>query len=452
MSKHYGLLLMSYKELERANVLEQVQQGRLSQTMASKKLGLSSRHISRLLKSYRERGAISLISKQRGARSNHAFTPSLKETIMATIKASYSDFGPTFASEKLLERDGLKVSKETVRCWMIESGLRVESPRQQKRAYQQRQRRLRMGELVQIDGSFHDWFEGRAESCCLIVFIDDATSKLLALRFVPRETTEAYVSTAHGYFKRYGRPLAFYSDKHSIFRINTPEVAKSTGKTQFSRAMTELGIELICAHSPQAKGRVERANGTLQDRLIKELRLAGISNIDEANAFVPSFIEKHNQRFGITPALDEDAHRQDMPNDDLLNLIFSHQEDRILSKNLEISYQNKIYQIQSDTQSYTMRKSAVKVCEHTCGKIIILYKGHSLDFKVFDKNNRPAAIIEAKDINPTINALIKKVPPKAEHPWRKYAQIAIANKAGKIGASPHIPTGPKGLSAVAKGF
>lgn len=451
MSKHYGLLLMNHKELERINVLEQVTEGRVSQVMASKKLGVSSRHISRMLVEYKRHGAGALISKRRGAKSNNAFGPAFKDTVMGIVKAQYHDFGPTLASEKLLERDGFKVSKETVRCWMIEAGLHTQSPRKQKRVYQQRQRRLRLGELVQIDGSFHDWFEGRAEACCLIVFIDDATSRIMALHFAPRETTNAYTATARGYFSRHGRPLAFYSDKHSIFRINTPEVTSSTGKTQFGRAMEELGIELICAHSPQAKGRVERANGTLQDRLIKELRLANICSMDQANAFLPLFIEKYNKKFAIAPALAENAHRQDMPDKDLLNLIFSHQEERTLSKNLELSYQNKIYQIQSDTQSYAMKKSVVQVCEHACGKIVILYKGHSLDFKIFDKNNRPTVIVDTKDINPTLNAIVRKTKPKNDHPWKKYARIAVVNKMTKIGVSSHIPTGSTGLSAVMKG-
>ena len=451
MSKHYGLLLMSHNEIERVNVLEQVLQGRLSQITASKQLGVSSRHVSRLFIKYKQGGASALISKKRGTKSNRALAPEFKEAAMGIVQADYHDFGPTFASEKLLELNDLKLSKETLRLWMIEAGLRTQSPRKQKRPHQQRQRRLREGELVQIDGSFHDWFEGRAESCCLIVFIDDATSNIMALHFAPRETTHAYFTTAQDYFKRSGRPLAFYSDKHGIFRINTPEAEKSTGHTQFGRAMNELGVELICAHSPQAKGRVERANGTLQDRLIKELRLAKISSIEEANAFIPSFIEKHNQRFGVSPALNENAHRKDIPSDEILSLIFSHQEERKVSKNLELSYQNKIYQIQSATQSYTMRNSIVKVCKLMCGEIIILYKGHVLEFKVFDKNNRPASIVGSKEINASIDALVKKSKPKATHPWRQYAKVAARNKIAKANASPHIPTGPTGLSAVMNG-
>lgn len=432
MSKHYGLLLMSQVELERTKVIEEVLSGRLSQISAGKRLDISTRHVSRLIKAYKLFGAAGLISKQRGAAGNRGFKPLFKALVIATVKENYSDFGPTFAAEKLLERDKLKINKETLRGWMVESGLRIVKPRKEKRVYQQRQRRLRFGELTQIDGSFHDWFEGRAEACCVIVFIDDATSKIVAIHFAPRETTVAYFTAATGYFSRYGRPLAFYSDKHSIFRVNIPEAITGSGKTQFGRAMEDLGIELICAHSPQAKGRVERANGTLQDRLIKELRLANISSIEAANEFVPSFIEKHNQRFAKLPALTEDASRQSLPDADILSLIFSHQEDRILSKNLELSYQNTIYQIKTASPSYAMRKASVRICEHMCGKISILYKGHQLAFEVFDKGNQPAEIVCAKNINQIVTAIIKKPKVTNNHPWKKYVQIAVAIKNEKL--------------------
>jgi len=443
MDNHYGLLLMSHQELERIKVIEQVLSGKLSQIIAGKKLDITSRHVSRLVKKYEQDGASGLISKQRGAEGNRGFPPSFKALVIATVKANYPDFGPTFAAEKLLERDQLKVNKETLRGWMIESGLRVANPRKEKRVYQQRQRRHRFGELTQIDGSFHDWFEGRAEACCAIVFIDDATSKIVTIHFAPRETTVAYFTAATSYFKRYGRPLAFYSDKHSIFRVNIPEAETGTGKTQFGRAMKDLDIELICAHSPQAKGRVERANGTLQDRLIKELRLANISSIEAANAFTPSFIEKHNQRFAKPPALTEDANRQSLPDAEILSLIFSHQEDRILSKNLELSYQNTIYQIKTATPSYAMRKASVRVCEHMCGKISILYKGHQLAFEVFDKANQPTEIVCAKDINQKINTIIKKPKVTNNHPWKKYFQMAIAVKNEKLESRTTYPQGPQ---------
>jgi len=443
MSKHYGLLLMSHQELERIKVIERVLLGELSQIMAGKKLGITSRHVSRLIKKYEQDGASGLISKQRGAAGNRGFSPSFKALVIETVKANYSDFGPTFAAEKLLEREHLKVNKETLRGWMIESGLRVANPRREKRVYQQRPRRHRFGELTQIDGSYHDWFEGRADACCVIVFIDDATSKIVAIHFAPRETTIAYFAAATSYFNRYGRPLAFYSDKHSIFRVNISEAETGTGKTQFGRAMQDLDIELICAHSPQAKGRVERANGTLQDRLIKELRLANISSIEAANAFAASFIEKHNQRFAKPPALADDAHRKSLPDAEILSLIFSHQEDRILSKNLELSYQNTIYQIKTATPSYAMRKASVKVCEHMSGKISILYKGHQLAVEVFDKANQPTEIVCAKDINQKVNTIIKKFKVSKDHPWKKSYKMAIAVKNENLESRTTYPQGPQ---------
>jgi transposase len=437
MGTNYGLLLMSHQELGRIKVIEDVLAGRLSQILAGKKLDISVRQVSRLVKKYAQDGPPGLLSKRRGARGNRGFSPSFKSLVMERVKEKYSDFGPTFAAEKLLEHEQLKVNKETLRGWMIEAGLRAANPKKEKRVYQQRQRRPRFGELIQIDGSFHDWFEGRSETCCAIVFIDDATSKIVAIHFTPRETTVAYFTAATSYFNRYGRPLAFYSDKHNIFRVNIPEAVSGTGKTQFGRAMQDLDIELICAHSPQAKGRVERANGTLQDRLIKELRLANISTIEAANAFVPSFIEKHNQRFAKPPALAEDANRQELPEPEILSLIFSHQEERILSKNLELSYQNTIYQIKKKTSSYAMRKASVTVCEHIDGKISILYKGHQLEFEIFDKTNQPAEIVSVKDINQKVNSIIKNTKQPRNHPWRK--QYLSAPRADKSRVNHYIP-------------
>lgn len=295
-----------------------------------------------------------------------------------------------------------------------------------------------------MDGSFHDWFEGRAEGCCAIVFIDDATSKIVAIHFAPRETTVAYFTAATNYFNCYGRPVAFYSDKHSIFWVNISDAETGIGKTQFGRAMEDLDIELICAHSPQAKGRVERANGTFQDRLIEELRLANISSMEAGNAFAPSFIEKHNQWFAKSPALSEDAHPQSLPGADILSLIFSHQEDRILSKKLELSYQNIIYQIKTTTPSYAMRKASVKVCEHMSGKISILYKGHQLAFEVFDKANQPTEIVCAKDINQKVNAIIKKLKVSNNPPWKKSYKMAIAVKNEKLESRSTYPQGPQG--------
>ena len=247
------------------------------------------------------------MSGHQGRRSNNAIAPAVKAAALELIRTRYVDFGPTLAHEKLVELHGFGVSVETVRQWMIEAGLWRVKPRRVVRVHQRRPRRACLGELVQADGSDHAWFEARGPRCTLIVYVDDATSRLLALRFVPSESTQAYMQTLREYLHEHGRPVALYTDKHGIFRVNHAE--RNGGLTQFTRALRTLDIEPIHAHSPQAKGRVERANGTLQDRLVKELRLRGIGDIHTANAFLPRFMADYNARFAIEPASALDAHR-----------------------------------------------------------------------------------------------------------------------------------------------
>jgi hypothetical protein len=232
--------------------------------------------------------------------------------------------------------------------------------------HQLRERRPRLGELVQIDGSPHDWFEGRAPKCTLLVFVDDATSRLMYLQFVEAETTFNYFAGVRSYITAFGKPLAFYSDKFGVFRVNMPNPLSGTGLTQFGRALKELDIELICAHSPQAKGRVERANQTLQDRLTKELRLGGISSLEQANAYLPEFIAAYNKRFAVAPRSTESAHRSLSKGADL-DRILTLCERRTLSKNLTLSYNNVIYQIKTKRCAYTMRQAHVEVRERHPG-------------------------------------------------------------------------------------
>ncbi len=254
-----GLFTMSTEELERLEVIRKVVDKRLTQAVASRQVGVTVRQIKRLVKKYRDYGAKGLISKQRGQISNHKYTADKIEAIKELVKKHYYDFGPKFATEKLQEHHGIKVSKETLRQWMIEWGLWKAKRQKEALRHPQRARRDCLGELVQIDGSPHDWFEGRGPKCCLLVAIDDATSRLCSLHFEPSETTAGYFKLMSKYINQYGIPLATYSDRHGIFRINLPNASEDT-ETQFGRASRELGIEVICARSPEAKGRVERAN------------------------------------------------------------------------------------------------------------------------------------------------------------------------------------------------
>ena len=294
-----------------------------------------ARQIRRLKAAYSSKGAKGLLSKKRGQPGNHQLPLALKELCITLISQNYSDFRPTLATEKLAECHNLHVSRETVRQWMIEANLWTPRDERLKRAYQPRYRRECHGELVQIDGSQHRWFEERASKCTLLVYIDDATSQLMNLYFTQVESTFTYFEATKQYLLKHGKPVAFYSDKHSTFRTNKKGELGGDGITQFGRALNELNIDIICANSCQAKGRVERANQTLQDRLVKELRLRGISTIEDANAYASEFIKDYNRRFGKPPKSDHDAHRPLQTNEDLKE-IFSWQEERTLSHNLTV--------------------------------------------------------------------------------------------------------------------
>src|SRR5487761_2735230 len=272
-----GGLWMSTKERERSHVIRQTQEGHLSQRAASERLGIGVRQVKRLVRLWKQHGDAGLVSGQR-------------DRIEGLLAEKYPDFGPTLAAEKLSEREGITVSAETVRQMQIALGLWRPKKRRQARVFRLRERRPRFGELIQIDGSPHAWFEDRGPRCTLIVFIDDATSRLTALHFAPAETTRAYLEALRGHVLAHGRPLAFYSDRHGIFRVNAKDAASGDGKTEFGRVAERLGIEPIHALTPQAKGRVERANQTLQDRLVKEMRLRGIATMAAAAAYLPVFM------------------------------------------------------------------------------------------------------------------------------------------------------------------
>ena len=416
---------MSNKELDRLEVVQHVVSKRLTQCQAGYDLGISARQVRRLVRRYRCEGKSGLVSRRRGKPGHNRLASDTRDQAVALVREHYTDFGPTLASEKLNQLHQLKISRESLRQLMIGAGLWVVKRRKQKRVFQMRDRRSRFGELVQIDGSPHDWFEGRSEPCTLLVFIDDATSKLLYLRFVPAETTPAYMEALQRYLHTWGRPVSFYSDRHSIFRINTEEPVAGNGLTQFGRALDTLDIEGIHARTPQAKGRVERANQTLQDRLVKEMRLRKINTLDEGNAFVPEYMEMHNERFAVRPRSDENAHRKILHNEREIELILAHQKQRSLSKNLICQHENTLYQIISTRQKYTLRNARVTVCELTTGEIVILYKGNELSYNALSKGERPAAVEDEKSLNQRVDvackaqARRKRWKPQPDHPWRK---------------------------------
>jgi transposase len=407
---------MSKKELTRIEVLKRVEEKRLKQREAAGMLGISQRHVRRLLRAYRLGGEGGLISKRRGKPSNNQLNEQVKQGAIDLIYRQYHDFGPTLAHEKLTEKHGMALSVETVRKLMIREGLWKPKKAKQLVVHQMRVRRACYGELVQLDGSPHRWFEERGEVCNLLVFIDDATGKLMELYFTPGETTFGYFAATQRYLSRYGKPVAFYSDKNSIFKVNIKNALTGNGMTQFGRAMKELDIEIICANTPQAKGRVERVMQVLQDRLVKEMRLREISDIESANAYTAEFMADYNERFAVQPRSSHNAHRALQPKEDL-ERVFTWQEQRSLSKNLTLQYKNIVYQIQTSRPSYALRKAKVTVSESNQGKIDILYKGQPLDYTIFNKQQRQAEVVSSKAID---EKLKKSHKPGKDHPWRRY--------------------------------
>src|SRR5271166_759866 len=311
------VIQMSVRELTRVRVMIDLADGRLTVDAAAELMRVGRRQVFRLRRAFAADGPSGLISKKRGRPSNRTRGGTFRSTVLALVREHYSDFGPTLAVEKLTARHGCAVSRETLRQWMIADGLWTDRRHRLPSPHQPRRRRECLGELVQIDGSEHAWFEDRGPVCTLLAFVDDATSRLMQLRFVASESTFDYFRTMRAYLEAHGKPVAFYSDKHGIFRVNSKDAAGGDGVTQFGRALLALNIDIICANSPQAKGRVERAFGTLQDRLVKELRLAAISSIEAANAWLPGFITAYNARFGREPANAKDLHRPLTAADDL---------------------------------------------------------------------------------------------------------------------------------------
>lgn len=429
------LLEMSTKELSRLEVMQRLSEKRMSQKEAGKILALSTRQIKRLLRAYRQQGAVGLVSKHRGRKANNRLAEEVKRKALNLLKTKYQGFGPTLAHEKLVEKDKLQLSDESVRQLMIEEGLWKACKAKKVTVHQLRERRACFGELVQIDGSPHDWFEGRAEACVLLVFIDDATGKLVQLLFVESESFFSYCQAAEVYFQQYGKPVAFYSDKHSIFRVNLPSAATHTDLTQFGRAMQELDIRLICANTPQAKGRVERVIQTLQDRLPKEMRLRNIRTPSAGNAFLPEFIQDFNQRFAEEPRSSVDAHRPLSAQEDLTR-IFTWQETRTLSKNLTLQFYKTVYQIQTERSMYALRKAQVLVCLTAQNEMTILYNGKALPYTIYNHQAHQAEIISTKQLDRTFPPKPLPEKPAPDHPWRTY---------GKPLSQPrHVTPAPKG--------
>lgn len=386
---------------------------------ASEELGISERQVKRIRKRYLAEGEIGLISRHQGKISPNQIDPKLRAQVIKILKREeYNGFGPTLATEKLRRTHGYYLSDETIRKWMTQEGLWKAKRQKIRKIYQRRERRARFGELLQGDGSRHAWFEERGKECTIVIFVDDATSKITAGRFTEAETTMAYQEILEQHLKKYGRPLGLYVDKHSIFRMSKENNCAKEKETHFGRVLRELDIELICAHSPQAKGRVERANGTLQDRLIKEMRLKKISTIEEANQFLPKFIEEYNERFGKEPRSKENAHRAMRKGDDL-ERIFARRSVRKLSKSLSFQYEGKEYCLKLKNP-HRFRKTHVTIFERPGKPILIESEEEELSYTEWNETgyNRPR-ILDSKELEAYWPKPEKKKP-REDHPWRQY--------------------------------
>lgn len=390
------MVTMSMKELERLRTIQAVADGNLRAITAAARLGLSRRQTDRLTGRYLQLGAAGLISGKRG-QVHHQLSTDITHLALTIIRDRYADFGPTLACEKLREVHGIALAKETVRQLMMDAGLWIPRKLRSPTVYQPRNRRHCIGELIQIDGSDHAWFEDRAPACTLLVFIDDATSRLMHLHFTYSESTFSYFEATHRYLKLHGKPQAFYSDQASVFRVNQRNATSGDGHTQFGRVLYELNIESICANSSQAKGRVERANLTLQDRLVKEMRLQGISTMAAANAWAPCFMVDFNRRFAKPPRNDWNAHRPVREDEDLA-LIFTCREKRKVSHALTLQYDKTLYMLVDTKEHRKLIGRYIDIYEYPDGRIELWNGTTSLPYTTYDRLSEvdQGAIVENK--------------------------------------------------------
>jgi hypothetical protein len=397
-------LNMSEKELDRAIVLRNVLDGLLTKSKAAAILSLSERQVGRLLQNLKALGPGGLISKKRGYRSNRATSEYKKAKALELVDTNYHDYGATLITEKLFERHNIKIGKETMRQWLIQTGRRTPKRIKPIKIRQLRARRDCFGELIQIDGSIHDWFEGRGERCTLLVFIDDATSRLVNLMFVPEESTLGYFAALNDYIAEYGKPRAIYTDKHAVFKVNTPGGWNTTGLTQFGRAIKQLNIEAIFAHSPESKGRVERANNTLQDRLVKELRYFKISTITEGNKFLKQYINEYNRKFAVEPKDPVDLHQPLTQRERfMLDKILSIQTKRRANKNLIIKHHNVSYQLTNVGKGHRYINENVIVCEQPDGHVLLTWRGKNLNYNIYGEATYKPKFANRRDIDKAIS-------------------------------------------------
>ena len=405
------MIMASQEELKRLHVIRKVQEKLIKQVEAGEILGLSSRQVGRIVKRVKAEGDRGVIHRSRGRSSNRAFSDQVKARAIEFYRERYPGFGPTLAAEKLWEREGMELSEETLRGWLMESG--DWKKRRKRRGHRQwRERKEHLGEMVQMDGSHHDWFEGRGPRCVLMGYIDDATGEAYG-RFYDYEGTMPAMDSFRRYIQRSGIPLSVYLDGHTTYKSPAKpsleeELEGIEPLSEFERALGELGVEVIHAHSAQAKGRIERLFGTLQDRLVKEMRLRGIKSLEEANRFLEEYWPIYNRKFAVRARGKGDLHRS-LPKGLKVDNILCVKATRALRNDFTVAYNKKLYQIEDP-----IRAGQVKVHERPDGSIVILSKDRSLKYR--EILTRP---VKEKKEPVRIGPKKTTIPPK-DHYWSNF--------------------------------
>jgi transposase len=402
------MITMSRRETKRLHIIHQALDKRITQRQAAELAGLSSRQLRRLSKRVREEGDEGICHRSRGKASNRRFSPKIKENVLKLYRGPYHDFGPTLASEKLFEIHAIKLSDETLRLWLNQE--KIPYAKRTGRKYRQwRERKHHFGEMVQLDGSHHDWFEGRGPECVFMGYIDDATGTVSG-RFYDYEGTLPAMDSFRRYLRRYGMPQSVYLDKHTTYKSSTKqtledELEDKKPMSQFERSLAELGVTVIHANTPQAKGRVERLFRTLQDRLVKEMRLAGIKNVGQANEFLRSYLPRYNRRFKVKAVSEADVH-QALPHPSVLDRILCIREERTVRNDFTIAYNGRLYQIKD-----AVKTQKVTVEERMDGSLHISHKGQDLRYREIKK--RP---VKEKITMPVLYDRRYQPP---DHPWKR---------------------------------
>lgn len=413
-------ITMSMKEAQRLHVVRKVIEKHITQTAAARIIGLGLRQVQRIIQRVRQGGDEGICHRARGKAPNNRIPDKVKDKVIELCQETYYEFGPTHVHEKLLEENRIKVSVETLRTWFIERDLPYR--KRKKRPHRQwRERKDCRGEMVQLDGSHHDWFQGRGPVCVLMAYVDDATGEVFA-RFYEYEGTLPAMDSFKRYIRRYGVPQSVYLDRHSTYKATVhyqtieDQLEDQQLMSQFERSLYELGVEVIHAYSPQAKGRVERLFGTFQDRVIKEMRIAGVNNREQGNKFLDAYLPKYNRRFRVAPAKEADLHRPFKDRKEL-DRILSIRNKRALRNDFTVAHNKKLYQIKDN-----IRTKAVMLEERTDGSMRIMYNGQRLKYK--EIKARP--VQEAK--KPMLPRVWKGVKPAVAHPWKVMRAFAQERK------------------------